>query len=88
MHRLTRVYMALGFNTSAFAKEVGVSPNTINNWEKGADMSMNAIKVLHNKFGLSYEYLLGTGKATGNEKIDRIINLQEEIKELRKEVLG
>lgn len=88
MGRISRVYEALGYSESGFAKRLGVSPVTVKRWDNGnGNMSMNTIRVMHNAFGLSYEYLMGTGKATGNEKIDRIIAMQEEIAQIRKELL-
>lgn len=87
MGRISRVYEALGFTESGFAKRLGVASATVKGWDNGnGNMSMNTIKVLHNAFGVSYEYLMGTGKTTGNEKIDRIIVMQEEIAQLRKEL--
>ena len=85
--RITRVYEALGHTASSFAKKLGVSYVTVKGWENGSSqMTMNTIKVLHEQYGLSYEYLMGTGRVTGNEKIDRIINLLEEVDQLRKEI--
>lgn len=85
--KLSRIYEALGMSRHQFAQIIGVADGTLKGWEKGSEtMSMNTIKVLHNKFGLSYDYLMGQGRATGNEKIDRLIALLEEVETIRKEI--
>lgn len=85
--KLSRVYEALGMSRHQFAQMLGIADGTLKGWEKGSEtMSMNTIKVLHNKFGLSYDYLMGQGRATGNEKIDRLIALLEEVETIRKEI--
>ena len=50
----------LGLSASAFAKEVGVSPSRLGNWENGhRRVSVDVAVVLSEKYGLSLDFIYG-----------------------------
>lgn len=87
MNRIEKIYVALGYNRHSFAQRLGVADSTVKGWEESTgNMTMNTCKVLHQMYGVSFEYLMGQGSLTGNSKIDKILNMLSEIEQLRKEL--
>jgi transcriptional regulator with XRE-family HTH domain len=57
--KLKNIRKVFGLQQKELAALIGCCPSTVCIWEKGdADLPASAIRVIHSKLGVSYDYLL------------------------------
>lgn len=87
MESLVKLRKALNMTGKEFAEKLGVPQPTLSKWETGStDITLSSIKVICKMFGISYEFLAGYSDKTGNEKIDSILMMLDEIEQIRAEL--
>ena len=82
MNGIETIMMATGIDEKKLAQILGVSKPTVQRWIQG-EMSSTTIRTLSQYFKVSYQFLFGDSAKSGNEDIDRLINLVTEVKRIR-----
>ena len=74
-------------NRTAFARHIGVSQGCMQKWEKGQRPTAPHIKLIHDKLGFSYDWLITGEGEPMNEQQKQIEALEQEVKQLRTQLL-